>query len=272
MQNNIEKSWKMSKMDPKMGAQTWSFFGHLAPFFCARQPWEPKWLPSLPQEPPRPVQTSISIDFGWFFDDFLYHVGYFLSGLPHYFFGYLELSFSNFWPQVQMCWGRPQGSVRSQKKNAMWPTFCLACFFVFVTSSRTFQVSGHRLNTCMNAEMNHSIHWMDCVHGEIILRWICETQYQKKIKRLLLWNTLLRIADRSLNVVPKTSKASLRKRFSRHGGGPAGGNWDKWDVFAYWGTYECWRHGCHDSGLLRCQTALLEPRVLEGVRSWKWKA
>ena len=61
----------MSKMDPKMGAQTWSFFGHLAPFFRARRPWEPKWLPSLPQEPPRPVQASISIDFLLILDDFL---------------------------------------------------------------------------------------------------------------------------------------------------------------------------------------------------------
>ena len=51
MQKNIEKSGKMSKMDPKMGAQTWSFFGHLAPFVRARRPWEPKWLPSLRQEP-----------------------------------------------------------------------------------------------------------------------------------------------------------------------------------------------------------------------------
>ena len=104
IQKNIEKSRKMSKMDPKMGAQTRSFFGRLAPFFRARRHWEPKWLPSLPQEPPRPVQASISIDFwlilGKFFDDFLYHVGYFLTGLPHYFFGYLEVSFSNFWPQV----------------------------------------------------------------------------------------------------------------------------------------------------------------------------
>ena len=106
-------------MDPKMGAKTRSFFGHLAPFFCASRPWEPKWFP---RPPPRAPKTSPSldfhrfwVDFGRFFDDFLYHVGYFLSGLPHYFFGYLELSFSNFWPQVQMCWGRPQGSVRSQK-------------------------------------------------------------------------------------------------------------------------------------------------------------
>ena len=71
MQKNIEKSWKMSKMDPKMGAQARSFFGHLAPFFCSRRPWEPKWRPSLPQEPPRPVQASISIDFWSILDDFL---------------------------------------------------------------------------------------------------------------------------------------------------------------------------------------------------------
>ena len=63
VQNNIDKSWNMSKMDPKMRAQTRWFFVHLAPFFRARRPWEPKWLPSLPQEPPRPVQASISIDF-----------------------------------------------------------------------------------------------------------------------------------------------------------------------------------------------------------------
>ena len=144
-QNNIEQSRKMSKMDSKMGAQTRSFFGHLAPFFCARRPWEPKWIP---RPPPRAIKTSPSldfhrfgVDFRRFFNDFLYHVGYFLSGLPHYFFGYLELSFSNFWPQVQMCWGRPQGSARWQQSA-------------------------------------------------------------------------------------KTSKASLRKRFSRHGDGTAGGNWD----------------------------------------------
>ena len=161
-------------MDPKMRAQAHSFFGHLAPFFCARRPWEPKWLP---RPPPRAPKTSPSldfhwfwVDFGWFFDDFLYHVGYFLSGLPHYFFGYLELSFSNFWPQVQMCWGRPQGSVRSQK-SAMWPTFCLACLFVFVTSSPTSQVSGHRFS-------GSAVEWL-------------------------------------ANCGP------------RHGGGTAGGNWDK---------------------------------------------
>ena len=68
---NIAKYRTMSKMDPKIGAQTRSFFGHLAPFFCARRPWEPKWLPSPPQEPPRPVQASISIDFGLILDDFL---------------------------------------------------------------------------------------------------------------------------------------------------------------------------------------------------------
>ena len=51
MQKHIDKSRKMSKMDPKMGAQTRSFFGHLAPFFRARRPWEPKWRPSLPKSP-----------------------------------------------------------------------------------------------------------------------------------------------------------------------------------------------------------------------------
>ena len=70
-QKIIETSRKISKMDPKMGAQTWSFFGHLALFFYARRPWEPKWLPSLPQEPPRPVQASISIDFWSILHDFL---------------------------------------------------------------------------------------------------------------------------------------------------------------------------------------------------------
>ena len=58
-------------MDPKMGAHTRLFFGHLAPFFCARRPWEPKWFRNLPQEPPRPVQASISIDFWLILDYFL---------------------------------------------------------------------------------------------------------------------------------------------------------------------------------------------------------
>ena len=71
MQKNIEKSWNMSKMDTEMGAQTRSFLGHLASFFHARRPWEPKWLQSLPQEPPRPVQASISIDLLLILDDFL---------------------------------------------------------------------------------------------------------------------------------------------------------------------------------------------------------
>ena len=72
-----------------MEAQRRSFFGHLAPFFCARRPWEPKWLPRPLPTAPR-ISPSLDfhwfwVDFGWFFDDFLYHVGYFLSGLPHYF-------------------------------------------------------------------------------------------------------------------------------------------------------------------------------------------
>ena len=124
-----------------------------------------------PKPPPRAPKTSPSLDlhwffieFGQFFNDFLYHVGYFLSGLPHYFFGYLEVSFSNFWPQVQMCWGRPQGSARSQK-SAMWPTFCLACLFVFVTSSPTSQVSGHRFFGIVSrviSELWSTARWREC--------------------------------------------------------------------------------------------------------------
>ena len=155
-------------MQPKMGTQTRLLFGHLGSFFCARQPWEPKWLP---RPPPRAPKTSPSLDFHWFvvgfnklFYYFSYHSGYFLSGLPHYFFGYLELSFSNFWPQVQMCWGRPWGSVRSQK-SAMWPTLCLACLSVVVASSPTFQVSGQRFFGVVSrviSELRSTARWREC--------------------------------------------------------------------------------------------------------------
>ena len=124
-----------------------------------------------PKPSPRAPKTSPSLDFHRFLvdvasfsDDCLYHVGYFLSVLPHYFVGYLELSFSNFWSQVQICWGRPQGSVRSQK-NVMWPTFCLACLFVFVTSSPTFQVSGHRFFGIVSriiSELRSTARWREC--------------------------------------------------------------------------------------------------------------
>ena len=52
----------------------------------------------LCQDQSKPRFPLIVVDFGRFFGDFLYRVGYFLFGLPHY---------SNFWPPVQMCWGRP---------------------------------------------------------------------------------------------------------------------------------------------------------------------
>ena len=47
-------------MDSKMGAQTPSFFGHLASLFCARRPREPKWLPRPSLRAPK---TSPSVDF-----------------------------------------------------------------------------------------------------------------------------------------------------------------------------------------------------------------
>ena len=46
----------------------------------------------------------------------------------------------------------------------------------------------------------------------------------KNKKTIVLKYATLKITDRSLNVVAKTSKASLREQCSRHGGGTAGGN------------------------------------------------
>ena len=105
-------------MDLKMGAQTRSSFGHLAPFFCARQPWEPKRLSSLSQELPRPVQASMSIDFLLIWDDFWWSsvsCGLLFIWFASFFFWLPRAFIFKFWPQVLMCWGRPQGSVRSQK-------------------------------------------------------------------------------------------------------------------------------------------------------------
>ena len=102
-----------------------------------------------PKPPPRARETSPSldfhrfwIDFGRSFEDIFYQVGYFLSGLPHYF-----LVTSSFHFQISghkfKCVGVVRRGQWGHKKSAMWPTFCLACLFVFVTSSPTFQVSGH---------------------------------------------------------------------------------------------------------------------------------
>ena len=90
-----KRQGKCRKWIPKWEPRRGHFLGHLASFFCARRPWEPKWLPSLPQEPPRPVQASISVDFGLILDDFLmifcimwatfYLVGSLLFWLPRAF-------------------------------------------------------------------------------------------------------------------------------------------------------------------------------------------
>ena len=50
-------------------------------------------------------------------------------------------------------------------KNAIWPTFCLACLFVFVTSSPTFQVSGHRFFGVVSrviSESRSTARWREC--------------------------------------------------------------------------------------------------------------
>ena len=124
--------------------------------------------PKPPPRAPKASHASISIDFwsllGAFLMIFCIMWATFYLVCLITFFGYLELSFSNFWPQVQMCWGRPQGSVRSQK-SAMWPTFCLACLFVFVTSSPTSQVSGHRffgIGSRVISELRSTARWRDC--------------------------------------------------------------------------------------------------------------
>ena len=98
----------------------------------------PKASPKSPQDQSKPRFPLILDDFLMIFC-IMWATFYLVCFIT--FFGYLEVSFSNFWPQVQMCWGRTQGSARWQKSA-------------------------------------------------------------------------------------KTSKASLQKRFSRHGGGTAGGNWD----------------------------------------------
>ena len=68
---NVRKTTGNVENGPQNGNPDAVIFGPLAPSFCIRRPWEPKWLPSLPQELPRPVQASISIDFGSILNDFL---------------------------------------------------------------------------------------------------------------------------------------------------------------------------------------------------------
>ena len=58
---------KSAKMDPKMEAQTRSFFWSPGSFLCARRPWEPKWLQRPLTRAPR---TSPSLDFHKFANDF----------------------------------------------------------------------------------------------------------------------------------------------------------------------------------------------------------
>ena len=60
MQKNIEKSRKMSKMDPKMGAQTRSVFGHLVFFFLCQTALGAQMAPKPLSRAPK---TSPSLDF-----------------------------------------------------------------------------------------------------------------------------------------------------------------------------------------------------------------
>ena len=71
-------------MDPKMGAQTWSFLIIWLLFPCQTAlgaQMAPKPPPRAPRASPSLDFHQFFVDFGRFLDDFLHHVGYFLSGL-----------------------------------------------------------------------------------------------------------------------------------------------------------------------------------------------
>ena len=135
-------------MDPKMGARTRSFFGHLALFSVPDGLGSPNGPQGLPLESPRPVQASISIDFGLILDDFLMIFCIMwatLIWLASLFFELPRAFIFKFLATSSNVLGSPVG-VSKVTKNVMWPTFCLPCLFVFVASSPTFQVSGHRFS------------------------------------------------------------------------------------------------------------------------------
>ena len=67
MQKNIEKSRKMSKMDPKMGAHTRVIFWSSGSFFLCQTALGAQMAP---KPPPRAAKTSPSLDFHRFFVDF----------------------------------------------------------------------------------------------------------------------------------------------------------------------------------------------------------
>ena len=91
----------MLKMELQMGTQRRTHFSRQASFFVLGGLGSQNDTQGLPQEPPRPVQASMFIDFATIFDGFvddvLYHVAHLLSSLPLC-FCYLEPYFSSFWP------------------------------------------------------------------------------------------------------------------------------------------------------------------------------
>ena len=151
-------------MHPKIGARTRSFYGHLAPFFCARRPWEPKWLA---RPPPRAPKTSPSLDFQRFWMIFWWFsvsCGLLFIWFASLLFWLPRGSIFKFLATSSNVLGSSVG-VNKVKKGAMWPTFCLACLFVFVTSSPTFQLSGHRFFGVVSrviSELRLTARWREC--------------------------------------------------------------------------------------------------------------
>ena len=98
-----------------MGAQRRTHFSRLASFFVLGGLGSQNDPQGLPQEPPRPVQASMFIDFATicygFVDDVLYHVAHLLSSLPLC-FCYLEPYFSSF--------GVVSGVISELRSTARW--------------------------------------------------------------------------------------------------------------------------------------------------------
>ena len=148
----------MLKMDPKMGARTRSFFGHLA-FFSVPDglgsPNGSQASPKSPQDQSKPRfrflvdSVSCGLLFIWFAS--------LLFWLPRAFiFKFLATS-SN-------VLGSSAGVSKVTKKCDV-VTFGLACLFVFVASSPTFQVSGHRffgIGSRVISELRSTARWREC--------------------------------------------------------------------------------------------------------------
>jgi hypothetical protein len=78
------------------------------------------------------------------------------------------------------CVGVARG-VSKVTKNAMWPTFCLACLFVFVTSSPTFQVSSRRFFGDVRRRVMSELRPLHhCEHSKNNCNNLCHERHHKQ--------------------------------------------------------------------------------------------